>query len=81
METKSRRLKRRDDALPSLDTAIGVLDLARAGTNVTPEIKGLLGSASILLNTIKVCLLLVHVRRLLADVRRTRWSTKRIMWN
>ena len=81
METKSRPLKRRDDALPSLDAAIGALDLARRTTNAASQIKDLLGSSGVLLNTIKVCPLPAHVGRLLADVGRTRWSTKWIMWN
>ena len=81
METKSQRLKRRNDALPSLDAAIGALDLARRTTNPESGIKDLFDSSGVLLHTIKVCPLPVHVGRLLADMCRARWSTKRIMWN
>ena len=80
METKSQRLKRRNDALPSLDAAIGALDLARRTANAVP-IEDLFRSASVLLNTIKVRLHLVHSVQLLAHERRNRWEKKRTMWN
>ena len=60
METKPQQLKRRDDALPLLNTAISALDLARGRTNVTSA-KDVFDSATVLLNTIKVGFFLAHV--------------------
>ena len=79
METKSQQLKKRDDALLSLNSAIDALDLAKKTANVVP-IKDVFDSASVLLNTIKVRLLLVYAGRLLADGCRNLRSTKRILW-
>ena len=57
METKSQRLKRRDDGPASLDAAISALDLSRGISNVTP-VGNIFSSASHLLKTIKVRLFL-----------------------
>ena len=58
METKSRRQKRRDDSLPSLNAAIDALNLARETTNVKPA-KDWFYAADTLLTTIRVSFLLV----------------------
>ena len=79
METKSQRQKRRDDALSSLNAAIGALDLARQTANVVP-IKDVLDSTSVFLNTIKVCFLLLHAGRLLTDGCRNLRPAKQILW-
>ena len=71
MATVSRPPKRRNDVLPSLNTAINALDLARDTTNLEP-VREAFCSASALLAATKVCFPPVHVGRLLADVRRTR---------
>ena len=71
METESRRPKRRNDALPSLNAAINALDLARDTTNVD-RVREAFGSASALLAATRVCFPPVRVGRLLAHVCRTR---------
>lgn len=69
MKTKFLRQKKRDvdDALPSLNTAINALDLARDTTSVK-QARDVFGSASALLTATRVGFLLVHVGRWLADV-------------
>ena len=53
METKSQRLKGPDGTISSLKAAIDTLDLAKGATSLKPA-KNAIGSASVLLTTIRV---------------------------
>lgn len=66
MEANNQRLKRRDDALSSLNAVIGAAELARDTTNVTPA-RDVFDSASVLLNTIKVSFFLTQFSPSLVD--------------
>ena len=59
METRSRRQKKHDEPLPSLNEAIDALNLAREKTLVRPT-KDAFTSASALLTTTRVGSLPVH---------------------
>ena len=71
METKFQRPKEPDGPLSSLNAAIGTLDLARDRLGVKPA-KDAIGSASILLTTIRVRFPPAHVDRLLTGLLRIR---------
>ena len=80
METTSQQLKELDGTLSSLSTAIRSLNLAKDNTSVKLA-KDVLGSAGVLLTTIRVRFLPAHVGRLLTDLLRIRRSKKRISYN
>ena len=75
MEANSQRLKEPNGVLSSLNAAIATLDLARDKSSVK-QAKDVIGSASILLTTIRVCFFQVHVGRLLTVALRIRRSKK-----
>ena len=77
METETPRPKGPDDPLSSLGVAIDTLDLAKNRATVKP-IKDALGSASVLLTTIRVRYLPAHIGRLLTDIRRIRRAVQQI---
>ena len=64
------RSQGQNDALSSLNSAIGALNLAKEVTGVTPRTA--FTSASVLLTLIKVGSLRVSVSRLPANIRRAR---------
>lgn len=64
MATKSRRQNGRDGALPTLDTAIGDLTLAKDKTGVT-QAKAVFDSASVVVTMIRVSFFPAHVGKLL----------------
>ena len=66
METTFRRQKRRNDALPSLNTEIHALNLAKNTTTVK-QAKDAFSSASAVLTTIIVGPIPIHFSRLLAN--------------
>ena len=95
MDADSKRRKRRENVLSSLDAAIGAMNLAQEISNLTPA-EAVFGSVSILLTMIKVHLpfrgdgLQIHVYSGLDDqqnrLRRARASLRRRMsspstWN
>ena len=69
METTFRRQKRRTDALPSLNTEIDALNLAKDTTTVK-QVKDAFSSASAVLTTIRVGPFQIRAYRLLANERR-----------
>ena len=71
MKNKFRPTKKPNEALPSLNTAINALDLARDNATLKP-VRDAFRSTSTLLVTTRVSFLPTHVCWLFADVRRTR---------
>jgi len=62
MATESQRPKHRDVALPSLNAAVEALNLAEERSSTTPA-KGVFGSVTTILTTVRVSLLLVYIER------------------
>jgi len=62
MATKSQRPKHRDVALPLLNAAVEALNLAEERSSITPA-KGVFGSVTSILTTVRVSLLLVYIER------------------
>ena len=71
MATKSQQPKGRDDALSSLNMAIGALNLAKEATDMAPA-KAAFTSTGVLLIIIRVGFPPVYVGRLLANTYRIR---------
>ena len=80
MSDKSQGQKGQDDALSSMNMAIGTLNRVKEATSAT-QAKAAFTSAAVLLTMIRVRFLPVHVGRFPANVCRTRWSKKRNMLN
>ena len=79
MFPKSRRQKKRNDALAKLNEATEDLNRAKEASNITP-VKAVFGSTSALLPTIRVSSMSIH--QLLANLRtRIRRPTGRVISN
>ena len=81
MTDKSKQPKRRDGAIRSLDVAIGLVNIGKEASSMTPA-PAVFGVVTILLTTIRVSFVPLRSERDVpgSNTVRTRWPMSRIAW-
>ena len=80
MTDESKQSKKLNRAVLSLDVAIGLVNIGKEASSMTPA-PAVFGVATILLNTIRVSYISLRERDVPgSNIVRTRWPTNRIAW-